>query len=490
MRRGQLYKSQSQRGFAGAPKPIRNSARIVHVCPHEAQKAADLRLQTNGNFSAASIRFRLRYFLPVLAVLLWTAWTYPDASWTILHHVLYVLFALGTGLRLCLLLIASRPRPHEPVPNWPDDPRILPVVTILLPLYDEAGVLPELAEAVDALHWPDHQLDVKLLLEADDTKTLQCAESLGLGPHWEILVLPDVGPRTKPKALNVGLARARGAFVTIFDAEDRPHPMQLLAAIQAFAKGGERLVCVQAPLHVHNAGENWLTAQFAAEYDAHFRVLLPAMQWLGLSFPLGGTSNYFRRDALLSAGGWDAHNVTEDADLGLVLSRMGGRLGCIQPPTEEEATRTLHAWTGQRSRWIKGFLQTFIVHARNHAGHGYRTLAGMCLFLGMSLLSAFLHLPLLLFCIVVLLQGVAGGSPPPTPDLLLGLVGMGSAFVLLVMGCWRSGRSVSWMVLWLASLYWPLQTWAAIRAFVELFTRPFHWQKTDHGHDEPAKRKV
>jgi cellulose synthase/poly-beta-1,6-N-acetylglucosamine synthase-like glycosyltransferase len=164
----------------------------------------------------------------------------------------------------------------------------------LLPVYREAKILPELVKSINLLDYPPELLDIKLLLEADDEETLAVARKLTLKSNWEVLIVPDIGPRTKPKALNVGLARARGSFVTIYDAEDRPDPAQLRAAVSAFANDDGKMACVQAPLGYYNAEQNWITKQFSLEYDAQFKVILPALVRLGIAFPLGGTSNHFR----------------------------------------------------------------------------------------------------------------------------------------------------------------------------------------------------
>lgn len=170
----------------------------------------------------------------------------------------------------------------------------LPVITLLIPLHREAAVLADLVRAIGALDYPRDKLDVKLLIEADDAETLEASEKLGAHETFEVIPVPPGLPRTKPKALNYGLAFARGDLVAIFDAEDRPHPGQLRAAVAAFRAGDDRLAVVQAPLNIHNGAEAWLAGQFALEYAIHFRVWLPMLARLGVPLALGGTSNYFR----------------------------------------------------------------------------------------------------------------------------------------------------------------------------------------------------
>lgn len=294
--------------------------------------------------------------------------------------------------------------------------------------------------------------------------------------------MTEEGPRTKPKALNDALALARGEFLTVFDAEDRPDPQQLRAAVAAFAAGDERLACVQAPLHADNGGAAWVAAQFAAEYAIQFGQILPLLGQMNLPLPLGGTSNHFRVAALRDVHGWDSYNVTEDADLGYRLARKGWRVGLIAPPTMEEAPVTLRAWLKQRTRWMKGHMQTWLVLMRNPA----RTLGelGLVGFLSMQLvlagglLAAFVHAPLAVLLAVSVLTPIDLLGPQ---DLALAIFGYVTAlFAALAaaghLGDWRIFRAALTM-----PLYWPLSTLAVAEAVLDLIRRPHFWAKTRHG---------
>jgi hypothetical protein len=318
------------------------------------------------------------------------------------------------------------------------------------------------------------------VLEADDAPTIAAVAALGLGPPFEVLLAPPGEPRTKPRALNFALAYARGTFVVIYDAEDRPSPDQLMAALDAFDAGEARLACVQAPLSWYNARETWLTRQFALEYAALFHVVLPALARWGWPFPLGGTSNHFRRAALEDALGWDPYNVTEDADLGFRLAELGYRTTVIAPGTREEAVTTLAPWTRQRARWIKGFLQTLLVRLANLPAlarrAGVRGLAALTFTIALPLASSFLHGPIAVATLVAL----ALGKLPVAAGLFLAAgyaIAAGTAYV----GLARSGQRGLASAIPLMPLYWPLLTWAAVRALSDLARRPFHWEKTAHG---------
>ncbi len=153
-----------------------------------------------------------------------------------------------------------------------------------------------------------------------------------LPPHFEVIVVPQGSPQTKPRALNYALQFCRGSLLTIYDAEDIPEPNQLREVARKFSGAGEKLACLQAQLSFYNPNENWLTRQFTAEYATLFGLILPALAAHNLPLPLGGTSNHFRTRNLRQIGGWDPYNVTEDADLGLRLARLGYRTGVRGKP--------------------------------------------------------------------------------------------------------------------------------------------------------------
>lgn len=405
----------------------------------------------------------------------------PQAALLALHFA--VIAGAATLIAFRLACLFTRICDQEP-PAWRGE---LPIYTIILPVYREAGVLPALVEAIGALDYPRDRLDVKIVVEADDIATRAVAEALAIDGDVEVIAAPQGEPRTKPRALNIALAFARGDFVTVYDAEDRPHPDQLRAALASFAHGGPELACLQAPLGWYNANENWLTRQFAVEYAAQFHVVLPALARWGWALPLGGTSNHFRVSALRAVGGWDPYNVTEDADLGFRLATNGYRSGVIAPPTLEEATTTLAAWTKQRSRWVKGFLQTWLVHMRAPArlarGGGAGAFAALHLTVGLSALSSLLHAPLIGLAAATGIYGVVNGGMAAPAWAGFGLLAAGYAVSAAcgAVGLARAGaRHLAGQTAFMP-LYWLLHSPAALRAWSELATRPHYWAKTRHG---------
>jgi cellulose synthase/poly-beta-1,6-N-acetylglucosamine synthase-like glycosyltransferase len=354
---------------------------------------------------------------------------------------------------------------------------LLPVYTVLIALKDEAPCMPQLSDSLMSLEYPRHLLDVKLLLEAGDEATKDAIHAQIWPEGTEVLVLPPGNPQTKPRALNYGLARARGAFVTVYDAEDRPNPGQLIEAARRFAWDPD-LACVQAPLVGNVRFGSWLSRQWALEYAIQFTRLMPALARLDMPIPLGGTSNHFRRKALLTSGGWDAWNVTEDADLGLRLARLGKKIGVIAPSTVELPPQRLRVWIGQRSRWLKGFVQTWLVLMRDPASAmremGVLRFVSMQLTLGASILSALVHLPWLVWCAICLVSPNASLSLASWT--MLGVSYAAGAVTALTVP--SSTFAVRIRDLVTLPLYWPLQFIAMVRALYSLARRPHYWVKT------------
>lgn len=379
-------------------------------------------------------------------------------------------------------------------------PQELPPYTVLVPAYHEARVLPALLAALKALDYPGEKLDVKLLLEVDDEETLAAAARAQLPGHIEIVRVPQSKPTTKPKACNFGLTTARGQFVTIYDAEDQPEPLQLRRAVAAFRRSPREVACLQARLAFRNSNQNVLTAWFTNEYDVWFGAYLPGLVTTGAPIPLGGTSNHIRRDVLDAVGAWDPFNVTEDADLGIRLAREGWRTSLLDSVTYEEANSDVVNWVRQRSRWYKGFLQTWLVHMRQPRlllqQLGWRGFVGFNLFVGgtpvLALLNPVFWLMAVLWWVLGHPNWMAAMYPAPLYHLAMG-VWLGGAFAFTYLACtWtrHSGRPELAPVLLLLPAYWFLMSLAGVKAFVQLVAHPSFWEKTVHGLDRVGSRAV
>ena len=402
---------------------------------------------------------------------------------------------LGIGVLRAHLAEAIVEPPAPPAVPTADLPRF----AVLVPLFREADVVGDLVAALLRLDYPADRLDLRLVVEGDDDETRIAAEREVAGTPVEILVVPPAEPRTKPKALDFALACVDAPFVTVFDAEDRPDPDQLRKAAAAFRAGGEDLAVVQAALEIDHADGDrpWLVRQFEIEYAMLFHGLLPWLAHHRFFLPLGGTSNHFRRSALVEIGGWDPHNVTEDADVAVRLMRCGWRADVIAASTLEEAPLDLVRWRAQRVRWLKGWMQTWLVHMRRPLlfHRAVRPLAALSfhLVLAGQLASVFVFAPSL----AVLLAG-ALGLPPLLGDrgflddvlLTAGLLGFTSGVAGSLVLARRvadrgtAGRRRGGFRLFdVATMpaYWCLISFAAYRALGELVVAPHRWNKTTHG---------
>lgn len=340
---------------------------------------------------------------------------------------------------------------------------------------------------------------MKLILEESDEETIETAKSLGLEGIFQIFRVPPSQPQTKPKACNYALGFARGDLLTIYDAEDQPEPDQLRKVVAAFRKASPEVACIQARLNYFNADENFLTRMFTLEYSQWFDFMLPGLHALGIPIPLGGTSNHFKTEVLRAEGGWDPHNVTEDADLGVRLEQRRYRIGIVNSTTYEEANSRLKNWVRQRSRWIKGYMQTYLVHMRNPV-HLWRSV-GPVGFLGFQFFVGTPPLTLLINPVLWIVFATWLIADPAWIDAIFPPVVLGIAlFNLLianlaymyfgVVAAFK--RRLYQLALFglLQPIYWLIHSWAAYVALYQLIRKPHFWEKTEHGISAHAKKQL
>ena len=399
----------------------------------------------------------------------------PHATWQALLLVFFVGFMANSMVKL---VAALTPRAPGAAPPLLDED--LPRYTLIVPLYREASVAAELVGNLARLDYPPERLQVLIVLETSDRETQAAFAALDLPVGFQVLIAPPGTPQTKPRACNVALERAHGDLVVIYDAEDAPDPGQLREAAARFAVDDGRLACVQAPLRIE-PDPRFLPDQFALEYAILFEVFLPALARWRLPFPLGGTSNHFRAEALRAVGGWDAYNVTEDADIGFRLAARGYQLDVICRPTFETAPTSARAWIPQRARWIKGHVQTLAVLARGPIVRNPRGLAALILTLALSVASSHLHGPLLAWLLFSWVGSLFYLCPPvPTMDWMLVYVGWTCVAIAGAEAQRRAGHRQRSLPLLGAVFYWPLQSFAAVKALWQFVVAPFHWDKTPH----------
>ena len=366
----------------------------------------------------------------------------------------------------------------------------LPPYTILVPAYNEPEVVGDLIGAMAALEYPPDKLQVLLLLEADDEVTIAAAEACGQSDIITILLVPPADPRTKPKACNYGLHFATGRIVTIYDAEDLPEPLQLRRVAAAFASLPDDIACVQAKLAYHNGHQNLLTGWFTAEYGIWFGYLLPGMMRSTSPIPLGGTSNHLRREILDEIGAWDPFNVTEDADLGLRIDASGYHTAVIDSATQEEANSDPINWVRQRSRWYKGYLQTWLVHIRQpvklYRVLGPRSFLRFNLVLAGTPIIAVLNLVFWLITVLWFLgqPAVVGAVFPPIiyfPALVALILGNAATVYMNLVALREEDRADLLVAALTVPAFWLMMSIAAAKGLYQIVRNPSYWEKTFHG---------
>ena len=445
----------------------------------------NLSLSAKTHASLAQILF----VLVILATAATGAAFAPVTARVVLSIAFWIVFSAAVWLR-SIAFAAKGPLSAREASSLPDDQ--LPTYTIIVPLYKEGRVVSQLVRSLDALNYPRAKLDIKLVVEHDDNETNSVLAAMRLPARFEVIVAPHGVPRTKPRALNMALAAARGDLVTVFDAEDRPKPDQLRVAASYFATHPS-VDCIQARLVIENDSDSWLAQMFAVEYAVLFDVFNPGLAALQLPMALGGTSNHFRIVSLRNAGGWDAWNVTEDADLGIRMARFGMRVECVNTDTIEEAPHEFGNWFRQRTRWQKGWMQTLIVHFRapfetyRQLG-GWRTLSAFAL-LGGGLSGGLFGTAFFAAAIARLTMAalIPGYSNLWYGDIVtIGLLLWGVQTIVIPTALAMRRRQMSGLAWVLATMpiYFALVSLATWRALFDLILRPYHWSKTEHGREK------
>ena len=422
--------------------------------------------------------------------------------WAVLgwRSELMILNAICTVLYLCtalyrILLIDLSLRKARDIRLAPEelmappDGKTWPKYMVILPMYHEGDVLPALVEAMQALDYPRDRLEIRLLIEEDDEETMSVARSLDLAPPFKVVTVPVSHPRTKPKACNVGIEDGDADLLVIYDAEDRPDPDQLKKAAVAFSRVPEEVACIQGKLGFYNPDRNVLTRCFTAEYATWFGLCLPGLDCLRAPIPLGGTSNHFRLDILRRIGGWDEYNVTEDCDLGLRLFIEGWRTRILDTTTWEQACPDLFFWIRQRSRWVKGYIQTYLVHTRAlwalSRRLGFINSLHFHLLIGGSVLCQLIN-PVYWTMLVLWLfmRPVGLESFFPAPVFAMGalclFVGNFVFAYTSAIACVQRGVGHLAKYGLAMPLYWVMLSVGSWKGFLQLMTNPHHWEKTKH----------
>ena len=478
----------AERMMIAAPRDFESC--VIEICGREMADAASYELAEKRPDLCArdGLGDVQKTVLALVLAILAVGLAGEDLVWTLFFLILGCLMFLAVVLRLSAVICSF----FWTASTAGREDGAMPTYSILVALYREAHMVPQLISALRAIDYPAAKCEFIFLLEQDDDETRAALEAACLPASFRTLVVPLGWPRTKPRALNFGLSVARGELIVIYDAEDRPEPDQLRKAARIFSAGSADLACLQASLVIDNCAQSWLTRLFALDYAGQFDVVMRGFSKMGLPFPLGGTSNHFRAKALRDIGGWDAWNVTEDADLGLRLARFGYRTRMLDSATFEEAPAYFGAWFPQRRRWMKGWLHTLLTHTR-YPMRLFRELGPVrgAHVLALLLSHTFGPLAGIWFTAYVLHDAWMGDLLEWQENLLqmaapffwasLASIGLLSIVIPTFIGAARRGLwlCLPWLIL--RPLHWLCLSAAALSAIYELCRHPFYWAKTPHG---------
>jgi len=366
----------------------------------------------------------------------------------------------------------------------------LPIYSILIPLYKEASVLKQIVSVINNLNYPKNKLDVKLLLEEDDLETINAVKKMKLPRYFETVIIPHSFPKGKPKALNIGLTKIKGKYLTIYDAEDIVDRDQLKKVYLVFKNAPDNVGCVHSKLNFYNKNQNWLTKIFTTEYTYWYELCMPWLIKDQYIVPFGGNSVHFKTEVIKKMGGWDPYNVTEDCEIGIRLYRKGYVAEYVNSITTEEAVLTTKAWIRQRSRWMKGYILTSFVNLR-HPVRLYKEL-GLKKILSFFLIilgTPIIHLLNLLFGTLTILWFLTYSPVIKAffpwyilyPSLISFVFGN---FMMIYLGMIGSVNNKYYnLVKWnlLSPLYWLLMAVATVKSVFQLIIAPHFWEKTAHG---------
>ena len=459
-------------------------------------KSAVYELMNNDANSSAIVTFTtgqlVSAFILIGVIAIGLVLSFKNTS-IFINVILSSFFLVAIVFKLFLALVGSRFELHQAVTK--EELRLviddeLPIYTILLPVYKEDKLIKKLIWNLQSHDYPREKLDIKLVIEEDDDKTLNAVRNLDFPAIFEVIVVPFHMPKTKPKACNYALHFAKGKYLTIYDAEDIPDTDQLKKVVALFHKLPENYICIQSALNYFNRNENFLTRMFTLEYSYWFDYMLPGLDTLDIPIPLGGTSNHFKIEHLVELGAWDPFNVTEDADLGVRAYAKGYKVAIVNSTTYEEANNEPINWIRQRSRWIKGYMQTYLVHMRNPIALikklGWKGFIGFNFFIGATPLT-FLVYPLLLAIFIAYLVFDLSTIRTLFPDWVLFMsifnLMVGNILMIYVNMMAVFKRRFYELILFSIAnpVYWLMHSIAAYMGLYELIVKPFYWQKTNHG---------
>ena len=327
---------------------------------------AKLQLLLLGSQSA---QYKIKISQRLLFIVAWLVFTVAGIIW-VKTIGLFIFFAgmLNYFVLLFFRIKNAFPKSTNELLLIEPANMVWPTFSIIFPLKGEDEVIHETIKSIHALEYPKDLVQVIVVVEETDEITQHSLSQIQLPPYFQVLKIPTLPPYTKGRALLYALEQASGKYITVYDAESRPEPMQLKkAAITLLSNPNP--ICCQAKIRISNKSQNWLTRNFAVEYFEWYEKHLNKLSDKGLPFGLGGNSFFIDKQSLVDAYSWDPFNVTEDVDLSVRLVKHGVKLSILDSYTDENCPDNMNNWVKQRTRWNKGLFITQLVHLRKTFMH-------------------------------------------------------------------------------------------------------------------------
>ncbi|MEM4251243.1 MAG: glycosyltransferase [Candidatus Bathyarchaeia archaeon] len=318
---------------------------------------------------------------------------------TTIVTVLLGLYAANWSL-LTILSIRGRRKPPPP-----PELKVLPEVTIHLPLYNEEKVAARLIESCLRIDYPSEKLKIIVIDDSDDGTTEIAKSYHEKYPDILTVIHRDSRDGYKAGALQTALEQTKSELVMIFDADYVPPP-DLLQRVVPYIFLDESVAFVQTRSTYLNQGQSWITRAIALALDGYGIVDQRARYAADLLAHFSGTGGVFRRSAIQSAGGWTSDTLAEDLDLSIRLKLQGWRYIYLYSVTcPGEIPPSFNLVRRQQFRWAKGFAQCLRKHGRSIVGSARMSLFQK--FEALMLLGTYMVCPISVFGLLILIPYLA-----------------------------------------------------------------------------------
>ncbi len=448
-------------------------------------------LASDSAYGFISKSFRLKYAIFTIAFFA-AGILFANSFGLVMIGLAILNYSLLNFYRLQMVFTKDKIK-DVPEPAIDKNRKEFPLVTILVPLKQENEVIHQTFSAISNLNYPSSSIQGIIIVESTDTLTKKSIETSIIPDGFEVMEIPTLPPFTKGRAIQRALLVAKGKYITIYDAESRPEPNQVIKAVEILEKEKGK-TCLQSIIRIENAKENEITSFFASEFWDWYDKRMVNLHKRGIPFGLGGNSFFLATETLKEVGGWDPFNVTEDAELTVRLIKNNVDIKLMNSITHEACPSTMKNWIKQRTRWSKGLLTTSIIHliSGKFGFKGFTFKQWYHFWLRMyvgNLIPFFFAFIFILF----LFQSFSYEN-----FVLVNIVLAINLVPSLIVSMWADKKNFNTMgikirihnLFAVTLIYWGMYLWAGFRANYEFLFSPLKWHKTDHSNASPREKTI